>query len=91
MPTTLLDLHARFRELVSREDFPLEPPRLAEPPMPGIPADPIMRIRPNSEAQCILCLEPGPDVCYVYRDGREIRVHAACHTVWRELGKRASR
>jgi hypothetical protein len=50
-----------------------------------------MRIRPNWGADCILCLERGPDVSYVYRDGREIRIHAACHTLWRQLGRISDR
>jgi hypothetical protein len=55
-----------------------------------MPADPIMRVRPGWEGDCILCLDRGPDVSYVYRDGREIRVHAGCHGLWRALGKLAA-
>jgi hypothetical protein len=90
MPTTLLELQTRFRELVAKEGLPPEPPRVVEPRVPGMPADPIMRVRPGWEGDCILCLDRGPDVSYVYRDGREIRVHAGCHGLWRALGKLAA-
>ena len=43
--TTVPEVQTRLRELVSRADLPLEPPRFWEPQRPGVPADPFMRVR----------------------------------------------
>src|SRR5215475_3579622 len=90
MPTSSGEVEKRLRVLVEAEDLPAAPPRLTEPDTPGLPADPFMRVRTDTQAQCVICLERGPDVSYVYRDGHQIRVHATCHAVWREIGKLAA-
>jgi hypothetical protein len=34
---------------------------------------------------CTICREAETEVAYVYRDGRVIHVHAACHVLWRTV------
>src|SRR5438876_7795578 len=32
---------------------------------------------------CAICQENGPQVSYSYKDGKSVRLHAACDALWR--------
>jgi hypothetical protein len=85
MRLTSFQLQVRLQALIEAGELPSAPPIPAASFRPGTPADPRMRIGDPSDesARCMICLEAGSGVSYVYRDGRTIRVHAACHRLWR--------
>ena len=75
------DLRALVRERLRSGALPSELPDLAAGG-PSRLAE--VRIGTVADALCTICRNPAPQVTYVYRGRRVLRLHAACEAIWRQ-------
>ena len=73
------DLRALIRERRKSGVLPAQYPEHAGPGS----LVPEIRIGTMKDAACLVCSASGPHISYTYRDGRIVRLHAACDTAWR--------
>jgi len=43
-----------------------------------------MQYRALPDERCVVCQEAAPHILYTFREGKLLRLHAACDALWRE-------
>jgi hypothetical protein len=75
-------LRTRIRRLTAAGQLPMWPPATMTAIDPWRPPQAFLETGPVKGPLCAICLKPAPVIEAVFPDGRSIRVHEGCRTVW---------
>lgn len=82
MPGVDAALRARIQRLRATGVLPHDPPATMIKIDPWRPPQAFLETGPVQGPLCAICLKPAPALETVLPDGRCIRIHEACRSVW---------
>jgi hypothetical protein len=83
------DVTQRIRQRIESGVLPrVAPPLTTEPGWAGSPTGHIIADTTLPSVRCAACDDPGAHVAYRFPDGRIVRFHGRCHSIWEEECRR---